>query len=154
MLPARSVNHGSPPPLQPQIYEACRREARCWWSRASVPAPRSHSLHQACARSLPTVPSVPSEGNRAHLSPVLTGSLGTELPQAARESPVHLRCRSQGSWEEANATPPLLAQPTRVPAAGDAGACSKAAPAWLGEHINYSLFSRGCPLLCRNQCLA
>lgn len=169
MPSAHSVNPCSPPPFQataqPQIYELCRWEARCRWSHALVPAaaqrllaPGLHpqptacpqSAHSACCLGGAPTPSVPSVGTGAQLrcwerarpSPALTGSL------------VQLSCRSQGSWEEADMSPCLLAEPMRAPSAGDAGACSKAVPAWVGKHINHGLFSRWCPFLCRNQCLA
>jgi len=143
MPAARSVNRCSPPPLQPLLtlgFTSCAAGKR--GAGGAVPGcqpPCSHSSHHSSgSRGAARAPR-PLRRDRAQ--------------PRCRDSPVPA-LRSRGArrrWEEADAP---LAKPTRSISRADAGACSKAAPARVGKHINYRLFSQGCPFLCRNRCLA
>lgn len=153
---AHSVNHCSPPPLQPRLslrFMSCAsRKHGAGGAEPWCQLPRSHSSHRACSRS------TRSQVVPLHLPSPLWGP-GHSCAAGSRHVPAlasrGARYHSQGSWEEANTPPPLLTEPTGAPSAGaDAGACSKAAPAWIGKCITYGLLSRGCPFLCWNRCLA
>lgn len=156
MPSARSVNHCSPPPLQPWLrLRFTSRAAGKHGAGGAEPwcqLPCSHSSRQACSHSTRSwvVP--------LHLPSPLWGPGHSRAAGSGHVPALALRgawYHSQGSWEEDNVAPPLLTKPTGAPsAAADARACSKAAPAWIAKHINYGLLSRGCPFLCRNRCLA
>lgn len=163
MLSTRSVNHCSPSRLQPLLslrFMSCA--AGKHGAGGAVPRyqpPRSHSSRQACTCSLPAAPAVRTVPPHP-LSPLRgpgcsrAGGTGTSQPCPWGE-PGAAWVLLAGRWEEADTPPCLLAEPTCAPSAdADARECSKAALAWVGKHINYGLFSRGCPLVCRNRCLA